>query len=170
MTKSAALAGLAVATLLLAPPATADDELFDPTTAATCTPLTRAARRELGLARAATVRYQDLDQALADGYVDIDVVIPNMGHHFLNVALLDGEFDPERPEILVYARMPNGRLRLVAVEYAVPLALTDVAPEGFAGEADSWHAQEVYGLWTLHAWLWKRNPAGIFAETNARVP
>jgi hypothetical protein len=107
---------------------------------------------------------------MADGYVNINVFIPSMGHHFLKSDLLDATFEAERPELLVYSPDCRGALRLVAVEYAVPLELSETAPEGFAGADDHWHANEEFQLWTLHAWVWLKNPDGLFAELNPRVP
>ena len=107
---------------------------------------------------------------MADGYVDINVVIPNMGRHFLKTSLLDAKFEAEGPELLVYSPHENGRMELVAVEYAVPLDLSAAAPDGFRGAADQWFADHRFGLWTLHAWTWKDNPDGVFSPTNTRVP
>lgn len=126
--------------------------------------------KELAEARSATARYQDVQRALRDGYVDIGVVLPNMGRHFLNESLLDTKFDAGRPEVLVYMEDLGGRMKLVAVEYAVPLNLTITPPAGFAGDADTWFADERFQLWTLHAWIWRDNPDGIFNPTNRRVP
>lgn len=124
---------------------------------------------ELDRVRAATERYVDIANAIADGYVDIDVIMPNMGHHYLNESLLDGTFEVERPEILVY--MPDGNdMRLVAVEYAVPLSLSEHAPMGFTGAADVWDRNTTFQLWTLHAWIWRENPNGVFAPLNPTVP
>lgn len=125
---------------------------------------------ELARVRRATARYQDIQNAIDDQYVDIGVVIKNMGRHLLKDGLMDATFDAERPELLVYSPGPNGRLKLVAVEYAVPLALSENAPEGFSGSADEWFADPNFHLWTLHAWVWKENPDGIFNPTNRRVP
>jgi hypothetical protein len=125
---------------------------------------------ELQRARRATARYHDIRNAVADGYVDINVVIPNMGRHFLKDSLLDARFEAERPELLVYSPHENGRMELVAVEYAVPLELSPAAPDGFRGAADQWFADHRFGLWTLHAWTWKDNPDGVFRPTNTRVP
>ena len=133
--------------------------------------LSPATRQELLRARKATAKYGDISAAIADGYADINVFIPQMGFHYLKLSLLDGEFDPERPELLVYAQdLCEGRMRLVAVEYAVPTNLSATAPEGFTGTADEWHRQDNFGLWTLHAWIWFRNPDGVFGELNPRVP
>jgi hypothetical protein len=124
---------------------------------------------ELDRVRDMTVRYADPAQAIADGYADIDVVMPNMGHHYLKQSILDERFEVEKPEILVYAN-EGGRLRLVAVEYAVPLDKAANAPAGFTGSNDSWDRNTTFQLWTLHAWVHRDNPAGVFSPTNSRVP
>ena len=125
---------------------------------------------ELEKAMRATARYQDVKNAIADGYKDIDVVLPNMGRHYLKEALLDGTFDAERPELLVYSEEPGSLSTLVALEYAVPLKLSETAPAGFKGDADTWFADQRFQLWTLHAWIWKKNPDGVFHATNMQVP
>ena len=130
-----------------------------------------AAILQLEDVRQATARFHDVAQAEAEGYVDIGVFFPNMGWHYLNPDLLDGTFDATRPELLVYADDPcGGPRRLVAVEYAVPLALSKFAPNGFAGAVDVWTANTAFGLWTLHAWVFEFNPDGVFAAYNPRVP
>ena len=123
---------------------------------------------ELGKVRAATARYHDVQKALDDDYVRTDIVIPNMGRHYIRFPDIDGTFDLERPEILVYQEGPGDRLRLVAVEWAVPLNLAE--PEGFPGEADIWTGSTGFQLWLLHAWVWADNPDGMFNMTNPNVP
>ena len=125
---------------------------------------------ELASARRATARYQDFLQAIRDGYVDIGVVLPNRGRHLQKDSLVDATFEAERPEFLVYMEDLGGRMKLVAVEYAVPLNLTATPPEGFPGGADQWFADQRFQLWTLHAWVFRENPDGIFNPTNRRVP
>lgn len=130
----------------------------------------RRTARELQAARRASARYQRLEDAIADGYADIDVFLPGMGYHYLRADRLDADFEPSRPELLVYWPDRHGRLRLVAVEYAVPLALLpDHPPEGFTGSADVWDRNETFQLWTLHAWVWLDNPDGVFAPFNPRL-
>lgn len=127
---------------------------------------------ELAAARAGTARYRQLENALADGYEDLSLCVPGQGCHFLNFGLLDSEFDPGNPEIVLYS--PQGdHMGLVGVEYAVPFRGTDdpgPAPDGFAGEADVWDANFTFQLWTLHAWVWRNNPDGMFTDLNPRVP
>lgn len=125
---------------------------------------------ELQQARAATARYRNFENADKDGYVDINVVMPQMGYHFLNPALLDDHFDYTKPEILVYNKDHEGQMQLVAVEYAVPIPLTpNTAPAGFTGTGDVWKYDTVFNLWLLHAWVWNFNPEGVFHPTNPLV-
>jgi hypothetical protein len=124
---------------------------------------------ELKQARAATAKYRHLKHAIADGYADIGVVVPNMGHHYLKASLLDNVFDPGKPEILVYKKEEDGSFKLVAVEYAIPLNLSANAPTGFTGNHDEWDENTGFGLWLLHAWVWSYNPAGVFNPTNMLV-
>lgn len=98
---------------------------------------------------------------MAAGYVDIGLFVPNMGWHYMKWT---------KPELLVYADDPcGGKRKLVAVEYAVPLALSRRAPAGFVGRADEWDANQTFQLWTPHAWVYEFNPDGVFAPMNPRV-
>lgn len=124
--------------------------------------------QELARVRQATARYYDVSQAEADGYVDIGLFVSGQGYHYVNFSLIDDTFDLENPEILVYAPSPNGGLRLVAVEFAVPDSFP--VPEGFFGDSDVWDDNLAFHLWTLHAWVWQGNPNGMFADFNPHVP
>lgn len=128
--------------------------------------------QELAQARRGTAKYHDIEQAIADGYVDFNLYIPGEGFHYLNASLLDGTFDPAHPEMLLYSPVPGeDRLELAGVEYLVPLSLSSEAPAGFTGDADQWRLDaEGFGLWELNAWIWLHNPEGIFGHDNPRVP
>src|SRR5262245_33154152 len=126
---------------------------------------------QLDQTRDAASKYLDVQAALDDGYVDIGLLVPNMGWHYLKESLVDAKFDWTRPELLVYADDPcGGPRKLVAVEYAVPLSLSKRAPFGFVGKADEWDANQQFQLWTLHAWVYEFNPDGVFAPFNPRIP
>jgi hypothetical protein len=126
---------------------------------------------QLDLVRDATARFIDIAVAESEGYRDIGLFVPKMGWHYMKDALVDGRFDPTKPELLVYADDPcGGKRRLVAVEYAVPLADSKRAPLGFVGRADEWDANQTFKLWTLHAWLFEYNRDGVFAPFNPRLP
>ena len=123
---------------------------------------------ELQQAKIATARYNNFENALTDGYVDINVIVPEMGYHYLKVSNLDAVFEYAKPEILVYNKEDNGRMQLVAVEYAVPISLSTNAPAGFTGDNDIWSVYQGT-LWTLHAWIWEYNRLGVFNTTNPSV-
>ena len=125
--------------------------------------------KQLQQARAATARYRNIENARNDGYASINVVAPNMGHHFMKSSLLNDGFDVTSPEILVYNKNEAGNFELVAVEYAIPIPLSANAPEGFTGMDDEWNYHTGFGLWLLHAWVWKYNPDGVFNATNPDV-
>lgn len=126
---------------------------------------------ELAQARAATAMYHNVDHAIADGYVPVGGYEPGEGFHYANRSLIDGVFEIDRPEALLYTVGPNGQLRLAGVEYLVPLTLSIGAPEGFTGSEDVWRENsEGGGLWEMNAWLWLNNPDGMFAAHNPRIP
>jgi hypothetical protein len=130
-----------------------------------------AGRELMDATRKNAEKFRDLGNALDRGYANIDVFVPGMGCHYLNEKLLDGTFDPNKPEILVYAESPGQRPVLVALEYAVPISESpDSAPEGFAGAYDVWDRNETFGLWLLHAWTVLPNPDGVFAPLNPLAP
>ena len=127
-----------------------------------------ATMAELQLAKIGTARYNNIENAIADGYVDINVVVPHMGHHYMNASYLDGNFEIDKPEILVYSPNPaSGHMQLVAVEYAIPNSFPE--PEGFTGNYDVWDNNVTFGLWLCHAWVWEYNPDGVFTDLNPNV-
>ena len=125
---------------------------------------------DLAKARAATARFARVEQAEAEGYVNLNFCEEGEGCHWLKPSLLDDKFDPAEPEILLYVHDGDG-WRLVAVEYVVPLSLSPgVAPAGFLGDSDLWREDsEGVGLWELTAWIWLRNPNGMFEQHNPRL-
>ena len=77
-----------------------------------------------------------------------------------------------RPEALVYEPGPNGQLRLVAVEWIVPVAAWEAAgntePPSVLGQ--KMHVlNPALGWYVLHAWVWKYNPSGVFEDWNPNV-
>ncbi|MCY7380260.1 MAG: hypothetical protein LH467_13100 [Gemmatimonadaceae bacterium] len=140
---------------------------------------------ESGLAeiRAATARYHRVEVAIADGYKStIECAarpgVGAMGIHYVNAALrTDAAFDPTHPEVLVYEPQKNGQLRLVAVEYFIWRANWDAAHPGTTPSLlghDFFRSfgPAAHGLpdhYELHAWLWRHNPYGMFAQWNPNV-
>ena len=125
--------------------------------------------------RAATAAFHDVATAARAGWsarITDCMALPDsggMGFHYANNGLIDGTLQERKPELLVYAPRRDGSLALVAVEYIVPFAVrpADGPPPVLHGIP--LHRNDVFGLWVLHAWVWKHNPAGIFADWNPDV-
>jgi|GEM_PF-636870 len=137
---------------------------------------------ELARARAGTAAFQRLAAAADAGYEQVTPCIAAppgaMGYHFVRGDLYgDGAVDATRPEALLYAPSPSGQLRLVGVEYQVFAFAWDPAnpdPPSLFGETFEDHRAEgtTHGLpphYELHAWIWRHNPAGMFAPFNPEV-
>jgi hypothetical protein len=91
-----------------------------------------------------------------------------MGFHYGNPSLIDGSVRADSPELLLYEPDEHGRLRLVAVEYIVPLsAWTSPQPPRLFDR--DFRVNEAFQVWALHAWVWKENPSGMFADWNPNV-
>ena len=152
---------------------------------------------QLDTVREATVKYQDIQVALGEGFLQTTEDVPNMGAHFIHpIRALDGQFNPAEPEILLYTGSEFG-WRLVGTSFVLPREqVGDEHPETFFGPLDNWHihyslctgpnansrsttpeqcADEngvwlpSYG-WMIHAWVWDENPMGVFSMWNPSVP
>lgn len=139
------------------------------TAAAAVDNLSPATNHELARARSATAKYHDFDRAAQDGF-EFLACVPGEGLEYVNWSLVDCTFDVEHPEALHY--IPEGNhLRLVGVEYVVPVVCTATAPEGFTGDHDEWEFMaEGLPIWATRAAIWLHNENGMFAEQNPRVP
>jgi hypothetical protein len=146
----------------------------------------------LAAVRRATAQFHRVEAALAAGYelgyvngagvriITGCIAHPTagaMGYHFFNKALIDDlVVDPLRPEGLVYASAPNGELKLVSVEYVVPGPGSNppgvsggVVPTVFGMEMHILVPPPGPGFYIHHAWIWRHNPAGMFADWNPEV-
>ena len=140
---------------------------------------------ELAAVRAATAQFHRVGVADEAGYqlgwrnpdIPIDGCIAHptagaMGYHwFDHDAIDDIALDPLHPEGLVYERLPNGKLHLVAVEWIVPSeawhAVHDEPPTVLGQEMGI--LNPALGWYILHAWVWKPNPSGMFENWNPDV-
>ncbi len=109
---------------------------------------------QLARARAATTRYHDVDEALADGYVDMGTT-PSEGEgiEYVNFGLVDCNLDAAQPEALRYVVSGQG-LRLVAIEYAIPMACTSEPPDDFLEGAGEWEPEPGVPVWTMLVPVW----------------
>lgn len=134
-----------------------------------------AVARDLATLRRVTAPFQRFEAAAAAGWsAQItgcmeDPTAGGMGFHYGNVALIDGTVRVDEPELLLYEREQNGRLRLLAVEYIIPYTAVsrDAEPPVLFGQ--EFLRNDEFQLWGLHAWVWRDNPSGMFASWNPRV-
>ena len=141
----------------------------------TSTPESAQPAGDIAKLRAATKSYQQLDSAVAAGYPKAvaDCLVHEhhgaMGYHHVNRANLVHDIQVEKPQILLYERMPDESYRLNAVEYIIPFRLwprDSVAPK-LMGQA--MHQEDNLKFWYLHVWAWRDNPNGVFANFHPDV-
>lgn len=136
-----------------------------------------AEQQALAAARRATARYHRFEVAYGENYtflfLNSCMMDPSgldrggMGYHYVNTDLLDAELDPAAPEAVLYEPQPDGRLRLVGLEYVIPAAAwpSEDPPVLFGREL----TLNAFDLWALHVWIGKQNPSGIYADWNPDV-
>ena len=125
--------------------------------------------------RAATQPYRSLDAAVAAGYArDVaDCLVHEhhgaMGYHHVNRNYVDAKVEVERPEILLYEKLPDGTYRLNGVEYIIPYRVwprDSVAPTVMGQLLKH---EDNLKIWYLHAWAWNQNRGGLFADFHPDV-
>jgi hypothetical protein len=116
--------------------------------------------KQLAAARAATAKYHDVNEAIADGYVPLGTN-PTEGDAFelVNFGLIDCTLDVTQPEALRYVQS-GGRLRLIAVEYAIPMACTSTPPTSFLAGAGEWEQEAGVPVWMMGVFVWSGNSGG----------
>lgn len=132
--------------------------------------------QDLSVLRQATAPFHNFDIAQAAGWnIQLTGCMESaeggMGYHYANLDRIadGGTLDPARPEALLYEPTQDGGLRFVGVEYLIlesDLSRTAPAPELFG---QHFHFNEVFEVWALHAWVWRHNAEGMFADWNPDV-
>ncbi|MEP6491781.1 MAG: hypothetical protein ABJF01_03835 [bacterium] len=166
---------LASVVLIAAAPAVVRAQAGDPSVADITAGFDARVQRDIATLRIATTAFHDLAAAQAVGYPTAtpmcvqDSTMGGMGQHYLNRALYDDTLDIAHPEMIIYAPMPGGKLKLVGVEYVVPFRLrpSTATPPRLFGQELKRH--EEFKYWYLHVWAWEKNPAGLFSDWNPLV-
>jgi len=137
---------------------------------------------QLAQLREVTARFHSIDVAKQAGYST--QITPcwahhsagGMGYHFGNTNLFDATVDLLNPETVIYEPQTGGHMKLVGMEYIVPL-------DAWAGAGhdlnDATDVPQLLGqkftrhsflpIFKLHLWLWRNNPSGTFADWNPKV-
>jgi len=154
---------------------------------------------QLVQAEQATTKYQTLAVAKRDGYGifhDLNGItciadtgmegmegmegmagMGGMGVHYVKGANVDDPAEvASRPEAVVYEPDRHGHLHLVALEYLVPKAAWDKShrdPPSLFGQPFMFNPVPnrflPVAFYSLHVWLYKANPSGLFAMWNPQV-
>jgi hypothetical protein len=161
-------------------------------------PLDRPTRDQLSFeltkAREAAMGHRTVAMALQDGYVMVVPYVPLIGAHYMKFSLVDGTFDVEHPEMLLYDGT-SADSQIVGLSYY----MGGREPDGFAGPNDHWHQHiglcvarnrpvviggektsaedcaarggrkvDGSGYWMVHAWVvpgWD-SPDGVFSAEH----
>jgi hypothetical protein len=132
-------------------------------------------REGVARVREATNRFHSLDSAVAAGYPrESAQCYANgaegaMGFHHVNRDYVDARLDLDHPEILIYERLPDGRYVLNGVEFIIPYTrwpADSTAPVLLGQRLKSY---DDLRIWSVHMWVWKENPSGLFADWNPAV-
>lgn len=130
--------------------------------------------RQLADLRRVTAPFHSFDRAVEAGYsAQITPcwehrTLGAMGYHYGNPELIDGTVSLLEPELLIYEPQPGGHMRLVGMEYIVPIdAWKGASPPTLLGQ--EFHPHSFLPIYKLHIWLWRNNPRGIFADWNPKV-
>ena len=132
--------------------------------------------------RSVTARFHSIDAAKQAGYST--QITPcwahhsagGMGYHFGNTSLFDATVDLLNPETVIYEPQAGGHMRLVGMEYIVPLDAWAAANHDLNDPNDvpqllgqRFTRHSFLPIFTLHIWLWQNNPSGTFADWNPKV-
>ena len=137
---------------------------------------------QLAQLRAVTARFHSIDVAKQAGYST--QITPcwahhsagGMGYHFGNTNLFDATVDLLNPETVIYEPQAGGHMRLVGMEYIVPLEAWGAAGHDLNDPTDvpqllgqRFTRHSFLPIFKLHIWLWRNNPSGTFADWNPKV-
>jgi hypothetical protein len=137
---------------------------------------------QLAQLRQVTAKFHEIDVAKQAGYST--QITPcwahhsagGMGYHYGNTYLFDAKVDLLNPETVIYEPQAGGHMRLVGMEYIVPLDAWAGAGHDLNDPNDvpqllgqRFTRHSFLPIFKLHIWLWRTNPSGTFADWNPKV-
>lgn len=127
----------------------------------------------LAQVKGATARYHRLEVASDAGYELTPHCVyaeglGGMGHHAPNNLLVDEVFNPLEPEALLFEKGEDGEYHLVGVEYIV-IDIGQDHPHFGNQPFDIGGTPVPAPHYSLHVWVWKNNPNGMFTPFNPKV-
>jgi hypothetical protein len=139
-------------------------------------PATQAAAHDndqLAAVRHATAAFHSVERAQHAGYAKLLACfdrpgVGGMGQHYVKGVLVNGTVTPTKPQAMVY-EVNGDELTLVAVEYIIPYTFIPPTAEPPSLFGHWFSRNDALSLWALHAWIWRSNPLGTFANYNPNV-
>jgi len=144
------------------------------------TPITD--EKHLAALRQVTAQFHSIEAAKYAGYST--QITPcwahhsagGMGYHWGNTNLFDATVNLLEPEVVIYEPQAGGHMKLVGMEYIVPLAAWEAAGHDLNNPNDvpqllgqKYTRHSFLPIFKLHIWLWENNPSGTFADWNPKV-
>jgi hypothetical protein len=138
--------------------------------------------KQLAELRKVTARFQSIETAKLAGYST--QITPcwahhsagAMGYHYGNTSLFDGTVSLLDPEVIIYEPQAGGRMKLVGMEYIVPLSAWEATNHDLNNPNDvpqllgqKFTRHSILPIFKLHIWLWEKNPSGTYADWNPKV-
>jgi hypothetical protein len=97
-----------------------------------------ALAKEIELARRTALRYPTAADATKAGWIRVTPYVPGIAAHYMNFGLVDGRFEVDKPEMILYdGNGPDARV--VGLSYYVVLDGNAEPTQGFTGDNDHYH-------------------------------
>jgi hypothetical protein len=97
--------------------------------------------RELELARDTALAYPTVADAKKAGWVQVTPYVPGIAAHFMNFRLVDGTFEIDKPEMILYDGTADDA-RVVGLSYYIIHPGTAEPTQGFTGNNDHYHRHD----------------------------
>lgn len=128
---------------------------------------------QLAALRHTTNRFHSVPVAEAAGYAKALPCfdrpgVGGMGQHYVKGELVNGTVKATKPQAMVY-EVNGDSLTLVAVEWIIPYTFVPPTAEPPQLYGHWFFRNDALQLWALHAWIWRSNPLGTFANYNPNV-
>jgi hypothetical protein len=95
-------------------------------------------RAEIETARQTALKYPTAQDAMDAGWRRVTGYVPGIAAHYMNFGLVDGKFELEKPEMILYDG-GGPEAKVVGLSYYVVLEGEAEPTQGFTGENDHYH-------------------------------
>jgi hypothetical protein len=96
---------------------------------------------ELALARDTALKYPTVKDAEAAGWRQVTPYVPGIAAHFMNFSVVDGEFEIDQPEMILYDGTEDDS-RVIGLSYFIIHPGSAEPTQGFTGNNDHYHRHD----------------------------